>query len=130
MSIFLDSPMICPVLIGRTEYLAALARYINLCAGGQGHTLLLKGEAGVGKSRLISEALALAAKAGLQSGQAACFEYQPAAPFAPVLEILRDLLTLPQGEQNRPLLEAGSGNETWVLSRLLPELVPPGLEFE
>jgi DNA-binding CsgD family transcriptional regulator len=130
MSIFLDSPLVCPVMIGRTEYLAALVRYINGCAGGQGHTLLLKGEAGVGKSRLVAEALARATEAGVQSGQAACFEYQPAAPFAPILEILRDLLTLPQGEPNRTLLEACSGSERWVLSRLMPELVPPGMVSE
>lgn len=126
MSIFLDSPLVCPVMIGRTEYLAALARYINGCAGGQGHTLLLKGEAGVGKSRLVAEALARATQAGLQSGQAACFEYQPAAPFAPILEILRDLLTLPQGDRNRLLPEARPGSESWVISRLLPELLPSG----
>src|SRR2546423_1119906 len=92
MFILLDSPLVCPVVIGRTDYLAALDNYIKASAAGKGRTLLLKGEAGVGKSRLVAEALARAEQAGLQSGQGQCFEYQPTPPFAPLLEILGNLL--------------------------------------
>ena len=122
---FLDSPLVCPVVIGRAKYLAALDNYLKASAAGKGHTLLLKGEAGVGKSRLVAEALARAAQAGLQSGLGQCFEHQPTLPFAPLLEILRDLLASPGAAQVKRLLDAGG---LQALSRLLPELLPPGTE--
>ncbi len=130
MSIFLDSPLVCPVVIGRTDYLLALDQYIKSAAAGISHTLLLKGEAGVGKSRLVAEAQTRALQAGLQSGQGQCFEYQPSPPFAPVIEILHNLLTSQWAGQTKRLLDSSSPGGYRALARLLPELLPvsPGTE--
>ena len=56
MTVPLDKSVICPVLIGRTRELAALNSLIDVARSGQGHTALISGEAGIGKSRLVAEA--------------------------------------------------------------------------
>ncbi len=47
-------PIVCPVLIGRTSYLEALIRLMEQACSGYGQTVLIAGEAGMGKSRLMS----------------------------------------------------------------------------
>ena len=49
-------PIVCPALIGRTPSLEALLRLMEQACGGHGHILLIAGEAGMGKSRLVAEA--------------------------------------------------------------------------
>src|SRR5689334_1495617 len=44
---------ICPLLLGRTPYLAALDALIAQAYHGRGQTVLITGEAGIGKSRLV-----------------------------------------------------------------------------
>ncbi len=48
----LDRPVVCPVLIGRAPHLEVLERYLKQAVENRGQTLLIAGEAGVGKSRL------------------------------------------------------------------------------
>ena len=49
----LDTHMVCPVLIGRASQLNALQSCIDGAVDGTGRLLLLAGEAGIGKSRLV-----------------------------------------------------------------------------
>jgi predicted ATPase len=46
----------CPVFVGRDEELAALAEIFSQAASGRGACVVVTGEAGVGKTRLITEA--------------------------------------------------------------------------
>jgi len=46
----------CPVVVGRDEELAALAEIFSQAAGGRGACAVVIGEAGVGKTRLVTEA--------------------------------------------------------------------------
>jgi DNA-binding CsgD family transcriptional regulator/tetratricopeptide (TPR) repeat protein len=45
--------LVCPILVGRDDLLALADRRIREASGGRGHLLLLAGEAGVGKTRLV-----------------------------------------------------------------------------
>src|ERR1700737_1949349 len=89
-------PLVCPVLIGRTSHLEALLRFIEQACGGHGQAVLIAGEAGVGKSRLVSEATArlrssesLAPPAPMLTLAGHCFEQDAALPYAPLLDLLR-----------------------------------------
>jgi tetratricopeptide (TPR) repeat protein len=89
-------PLVCPVLIGRTSHLEALFRFIEQACGGHGQTVLIAGEAGVGKSRLISEATARLGSSEAMTPRATvvtlvghCFEQDTALPYAPLLDLLR-----------------------------------------
>jgi adenylate cyclase len=54
-------------LVGRAEELAELVRAIDECgATGHGSTVLVEGEAGIGKSRLLAEAESVARQAGFK----------------------------------------------------------------
>jgi AAA ATPase domain len=52
--------MRCPVVVGRDEELAALAETFSRAAGGRGACVVVTGEAGVGKTRLVTEAATVA----------------------------------------------------------------------
>ena len=52
-----DNPVVrCPVVVGRDEELAALAEIFSQAAGGRGVCAVVIGEAGIGKTRLVTEA--------------------------------------------------------------------------
>ena len=51
--------VVCPVLVGRASHLGLLADLLEQARAGTGHSVLLSGEAGVGKSRLAAELRAL-----------------------------------------------------------------------
>jgi hypothetical protein len=54
-------PVVCPVLIDRVDELTAIYTLIEQANSGRGQVVLLAGEAGIGKSRLVAEAKAYAA---------------------------------------------------------------------
>ena len=118
-----------PALVGRGEEVAAARRAVTAARQGGGRTVLVLGEAGVGKSRLIAEASRLATELGMPvlSGQAV----EDCGPFRPVAEALLGRLRdgdpgLAEAAELRPYRSA--------LGRLLPGWadagpeVPPGVD--
>ncbi len=85
----LDRPVVCPVLIGRAPHLEALGRYLRQVVEHRGQTLLVAGEAGVGKSRLVAEARERAAQLGMAVLEGHCFESRRSLPYAPLIDLLR-----------------------------------------
>jgi predicted ATPase len=53
-------PVLCPVLVGRETQARRLLAAVAAAEAGQGRTILLAGEAGIGKSRLAREIAAAA----------------------------------------------------------------------
>ncbi|HEX5148104.1 MAG TPA: AAA family ATPase, partial [Candidatus Limnocylindrales bacterium] len=58
--------VVCPVIVGRDDLLELTERRLGEVAGGRGHLLLVAGEAGIGKSRLVGALERRAAVAGFQ----------------------------------------------------------------
>lgn len=81
--------ILSPILAGRDDEIAALRGWLAALAGGSGTTILIAGEAGIGKSRLLREAAALVAEHGYVALQGTCFELDRDVPFAPFVELLR-----------------------------------------
>src|SRR5258705_5535897 len=88
--------VICPVLIGRTPQLDLLDRSIAEALSGHGQTVLIAGEAGIGKSRLTAEAGARFRAHQIRSTQRAariltgrCFEPDRLLAYALLLDVLR-----------------------------------------
>ena len=75
-------------LIGRDIELAALVRLVNEVAGGNGATVLIEGELGIGKSMLVRTALADAASKACRTFWGAGDELGQALPLLPLLEAL------------------------------------------
>src|SRR4051794_40705398 len=59
------SAPLCPVLVGRDDLVALAGRRMDAARAGTGHLLLLAGEAGIGKTRLLSEVRDRAAAQGM-----------------------------------------------------------------
>ena len=76
-------------LIGRDSELTMLAGLISGVAAGQGGSLLIEGEPGIGKSALVRTALAGAGAAGCEVFWGSGDELGQALPLLPLLEGLR-----------------------------------------
>lgn len=111
-----SAPVVCPVFIGRTSERDTLYQLIDRTRSGQGQVVLVRGEPGIGKSRLVAEAKAYAAAHNFLLLQGNCFQMDSSYPYAPLLDLLR-AAALPIAESPDPdpiVLE---------FARLLPELV-------
>jgi len=80
-------------LFGRRKELDLLSRSWEPARRGKGRTILVEGEAGVGKTRLLDEALRAMSATGRVT-RAACFEHLQAAPFTPWIDVLQSILEL------------------------------------
>jgi predicted ATPase/DNA-binding CsgD family transcriptional regulator len=76
-------------LIGRNQELNTLEKALGDVSRGIGRCLLLTGEAGIGKSRLIEELRHRAASVKFTILQGNCFEQSLSFPYAPWIDALR-----------------------------------------
>jgi DNA-binding CsgD family transcriptional regulator len=120
MAAGIDRPIVCPVLIGREAQVAALDGLIEAAARGAGQALLVAGEAGIGKSRLVAAARERALARDFLLLQGHCFQPDSACPYAPVLDLLRSHL----GGQPPAAVAAELGAAAPAVAPLLPELLP------
>ncbi|HEY3559520.1 MAG TPA: AAA family ATPase, partial [Kribbella sp.] len=112
---------VSPVLINRRAELAALRDAYERARAGEPVTVLVSGEAGIGKSRLVS-----AATAGFDGGPmvltGGCLELgADGTPWVPFLAILRNLLR----EWGPDRLVAALPSGGTALAGWLPELSLP-----
>ena len=112
-----------PVLVGRDEQMAALEAAFTSVRQGGPSAVLLGGEAGVGKSRLVSEFGRTAALAGARVLTGGCLALgTDGLPYAPFTAVLRDLVHEMGADAVAAMLP---GRTTRGLARLLPELGEP-----
>src|SRR5207253_2619697 len=106
-------------LVGRTRELEVLNDAWHRASSGDGAVVLLTGEPGAGKSRLLYEFLRGIEEHGVSELETTCAAYGRAIPYRPVLEFLRRYLDL---------AESMSAEE--VKSRIVERLQDLGLEGE
>jgi DNA-binding NarL/FixJ family response regulator len=115
---------VSPVLVGRAAEMAALEAALNTVRHGEPAAVLIGGEAGMGKTRLISEFTAVARSAGARVLTGACLELgADGLPFSPFTAMLRGLVR-ESGAGEIARLLSGSGRAARELARLLPEFAP------
>jgi DNA-binding CsgD family transcriptional regulator len=73
--------LVTPPIRGRTAELKVIGSLVAAVAQGRGGVLLIEGPPGIGKSRLLTEVLAMADKCGVRTLFGEAFEYQQAVPF-------------------------------------------------
>src|SRR6266487_923906 len=119
MTIPFHQPVVCPTLIGRSAELTALEDCLEAAAHGQGGIVLLAGEAGIGKSRLVAELRRSAETQDFQLLGGQCFPTDRACPYAPLLELLGAFLAPLSPSQIVTVL----GSSARALVPLLPERI-------
>ncbi len=120
-----ETRSVSPVFVGRAGELTTLNESLARAVAGEPQALLLGGEAGVGKTRLLEEFCAVAVKSDAVVALGGCVEIgAEGLPFAPFSTALSSLLRqLPE-----EFAAAAAGQEE-QLARLLPELSDPARGF-
>nr|WP_256096418.1 AAA family ATPase [Streptomyces sp. LUP30] len=113
-----ETRSVSPVFVGRADELDTLNEALSRAAAGEPQALLIGGEAGVGKTRLVEEFATAACRRGAVVALGGCVEIGadglPFAPFSTALRALRRALP-------DELAACAAGQEE-ELARLLPEL--------
>ena len=86
-------------MVGRNHELELLRRLLSEAGTGRGQVVGVAGEAGIGKSRLVSEL-----RRGLYGGavlalEAQCFSQGSSIPYFPIRELLRRLFGVAEGDE-------------------------------
>jgi transcriptional regulator with XRE-family HTH domain len=109
-----DTRLAQPPLVGRADELALIERHL---AGTAAPLLVLAGEPGIGKSRLLAETAWRAAAQGWRVFAGGCTRRSGQEPYAPFVDMLaRSIATRSPAQQRQDLRGC-----SW-LARLVPEL--------
>ena len=119
MTIPFHQPVVCPILIGRSAELTALQECIEAATRAQGGVVLLSGEAGIGKSRLVAELRRFASAQDFQLLGGQCFPTDRSCPYAPLFDLLGAFLAPLSPSQ----ITTALGAPARALFPLLPEQV-------
>lgn len=108
-------PRLDSLLVGREDHWKVLMESWRSVTRGQGHVLLIEGEAGVGKTRLAEEFLRWGGAEGAAVLRGRGYDPADGIPFDPVVEALRAGLDAPG---------LAGADPQWLseISRLLPEV--------
>lgn len=104
-------------LVGREAELIALRGHLGEALYGRGRVLHLSGEAGVGKSRLVSEFRSDLA-GGVERMSARCASYETQTPYALVADLVRGAFRIHGADDRataRELMLAGMGDDAQAI---------------
>jgi len=104
-----------PEMVGRDKELDQLKEFLHATIKGKGSTVLVSGEAGIGKTRLVTELEACAGQLGVKVLEGRCL-YESPTPFLPFREALRGIFQVSKSDA-LPLQER-------KISRVVKESAP------
>ena len=117
--------------VGRDAEQAELGRWLDRAVRGRGGLVLIGGEPGVGKTRLVEQVLETARQQRCLTLTGRCYEMEGTAPFIPFVEIIEQYTRVAPSEVLRETL----GDAAPEVARLVPDLrrvfpdIPPPLEL-
>jgi tetratricopeptide (TPR) repeat protein len=111
--------------VGRSTEYGLLIRLVEELASGAGHTVLIEGEPGIGKSRLMREVANYAHSRDLSALATNCYEIERATPYQPVIDLVMRALDRAPATALRILAPVSLAE----LAALVPEVAErfPGL---
>jgi class 3 adenylate cyclase/tetratricopeptide (TPR) repeat protein len=123
-------------IVGRRQELALVEEIIEKVMAGHGQLLVISGEAGVGKSRLLEELIALGQDRGMYSMRGDCLSYGSQSPYLPWIDFFTSFFDVKTGGTERyedrvrkieqRMVEADPALKNWVplMGQLLGLPVP------
>src|SRR4051812_36993067 len=111
-------------LVERDAERANLRRAVDEALGGHGRLVLVAGEAGVGKSRLVGEVAAEAEGRGLRVLTGHCIDSGSAAPSLPFVEMIEEAVSNPRSPATLREALRGVAPEIARIAPALRRLVP------
>jgi len=86
-----------PKMVGRDVELDQLKELLHATIKGKGNTVLVSGEAGIGKTRLVKELESYAEQSGVKVLEGHCL-YESPTPFLPFREALRSIFQVSKSD--------------------------------
>ncbi len=111
-------PALSDELVGREQLLNALSELLGRALDGQGVTVLVSGEAGIGKTSLVRAVTAAAAERGAHIGWGGCMDVDGAPGHWPWTQVLNGLVRAVGPAHARRL----AGDDAPLLATLVPSL--------
>lgn len=111
--------LLCPDLIGREDELATLDAVLDRASPVR--SVLVAGDAGVGKSALLRRFVDRVKKRGGRALVGECTEIEARRPFGPFIDILRQVAHEPAARRLGPALRGRLSPLVTLLPELLPE---------
>jgi predicted ATPase/DNA-binding XRE family transcriptional regulator len=122
-----DSRFACDAspFVGRTGEFHQLVELVARLSQGSGHTVLIEGEPGIGKSRLMREVARYAEKHDIPTIATNCYEIERAIPYQPIINLVTRALDGITPDALRDLAPVALAE----LAALVPEIAErvPGL---
>lgn len=112
------------LFVGRQSEVAQIEALLDLCVRGRGHVAVLRGEPGIGKSRLLSEASARARSHGFAVIQGQALDFGEANRRDPLAQIVDGLIRLahPKGS-DQPELDPAALARAGIVDPITAELL-------
>src|SRR5437762_13155041 len=115
------SRVLCPTLIGRDSELSTLEDALLSALRGDGGVVIVGGEAGMGKTRLVNTLASRARTLGCVVVAGGCSEAELSLPYLPFLEAIGNYLTTADAGDLGQRLGPAAGE----LAQLFPQLGAP-----
>src|SRR5256886_451202 len=109
---------LCPVTVGREGETERLAAALEAARGGDSRTVVVTGDAGLGKTRLAQDVRRLAVESGLVTMWGGCSEVELALPYLPFLEAIGNHLAQADLDTIRARLATGHRELAWLFPQL------------
>ena len=90
-TVFDSQSQISSPFVGRGEEVDQLTQLLTKAATDQGQMALIKGEPGIGKSRLVHETSVLAHQKGFHLLSAHCFQVEQTIPYQPLIDLVHQV---------------------------------------
>src|SRR5438093_8525598 len=114
--------------VGRQRELAALVEQLGAAQRGEGRVVLIAGEPGIGKTRLVEELAVVAETDGAGVLWGRCYDGEGAPAFWPWVQIIRRYVRERAPEALSAELGAGAVDVALLVTEVrekLPDLPPP-----
>jgi predicted ATPase len=109
---------LCPTLVRREDQLAILEEALLAANRGEGRFVVVSGEAGIGKTRLVTELCDQARRLGSSVLWGGCSEAELSLPYLPFVEAIGNHLATVDVDSFGPRL----GPSRSTLAQLFPQL--------
>jgi DNA-binding SARP family transcriptional activator len=81
-----------PPIVGRGREIDQITRLLKRAAVGRGQMMMITGEPGIGKSRLVQETAAVASSLEIYPLIAHCYQVEQTMPYQPLIDLMRQLM--------------------------------------
>ena len=108
--------------VGRENELKSMTKLMQDSLTGKGQFIILKGEAGIGKTRLVNEVAELAVEEGFEFLTGRCLSLEQTDPYLPFMEALKEKMggTKENHHGSVPIGLMGVGNSSSAPSQDVP----------